>query len=104
MTFNANATQAAVLAVLQNITFNSIVLTPIVADRPITYALKSGTLGYQSSMSQTVELMGPPPLAVGNPATNYKSERTDRRIAHGLAGAGRVRQLAADRGRHFAVH
>ena len=56
VTFNGNATQASVLAVLQNITFNSIVLTPIVADRPITYALKSGALGYQSSMLQTVEL------------------------------------------------
>ncbi len=71
ITFNGNATQAAVLAVLQHVTFTSIVPTPMIANRPVTYALKSGALGYQSTMSQTVELMGPPPLAVGSPATNY---------------------------------
>jgi hypothetical protein len=71
VTFNASATQGAVLAVLQNITFSSIVPTPMIADRPVTISLKSGALGYQSSMSQTVELMGPPPLAVGSPAMNY---------------------------------
>ncbi|HVU86091.1 MAG TPA: hypothetical protein VHD36_02140, partial [Pirellulales bacterium] len=44
---------------------------PMIANRPVTFALKSGSLGYVSTMTQTAELMGPPPLAVGSPATNY---------------------------------
>ncbi|HVU87988.1 MAG TPA: hypothetical protein VHD36_11765, partial [Pirellulales bacterium] len=71
VTFNGNATQAAVLAVLQHVTIASIVPTPMIANRPVTFALKSGSLGYVSTMTQTAELMGPPPLAVGSPATNY---------------------------------
>ena len=73
ITFNAAATQAGILAVVQNITFTNIVPTPMIANRPISFTMKVGSLGYLVTTTQTVELMPPPSLSVSAPATTYKS-------------------------------
>jgi hypothetical protein len=55
--FNTKATQAAVLAVIQNITFNNVAARPATANRPIIFQLKTGSLGYSSAeVTQIVEI------------------------------------------------
>ena len=72
-TFNADATQAAILAVVQNITFTNIVAKPMIANRPVSFDLKVGSLGYLVTTTQTVDLIPPTVLTVGNPAPTYNS-------------------------------
>jgi len=55
--FNANATQAAVLAVVQNITFNNVNTSPpTAANRTITFQLTDGLGHVGTAVSQTVSV------------------------------------------------
>ncbi|HEY4313095.1 MAG TPA: hypothetical protein VGN12_26820 [Pirellulales bacterium] len=73
VTFNTNATQGAVLAVMQNITFISIVPSPMIANRPISFELKAGSSGFPVTMTQTVQLVPATVLNVAGPAVTYGS-------------------------------
>ena len=56
VTFNANATQAGVLAVVENITFTSIVAKPMTGNRGISFHLRVGADGYVVTSSDTVKV------------------------------------------------
>ena len=73
ITFNAAATQAGILAVVQNITFTNIVPTPMIANRPISFIDESRQPGLSRHDDANRGADAPPSLSVSAPATTYKS-------------------------------
>jgi hypothetical protein len=71
ITFNASATQAAILAVVQNVTFANTILNPALSNRTIDFQLIDGA-GYKGgALAQTVAITTPPVLATTTTSVTY---------------------------------
>ena len=73
VSFNASATQAAVLAVIQNVTYSNISLSPSLFNRNVTIQLADGANNRDALVTQTVALTTPPVLASSNSSITYTS-------------------------------
>lgn len=73
VTFNARATEAAVLAVVQHVTFKNLILNPgSLGNREATFQLTDGAGNHGAIATQTVVLATPPVLVIGGGAVTYK--------------------------------
>ncbi len=71
ITFNAIATQAAILAVVQNVTFTNLNPKGALANRTITFQLTDGQGNLGAAATQTVTVTTTPVLAFSGSAANY---------------------------------